>query len=132
MTSTLAYFLPFLRAIMRLAAIREVMPCPSRSFATSSSLSGVFWGSFSWPWPSLLGIVVGISARGLIGTVQSLLRDDVQPTLRSARQTVDSIRGTTSFVAETAVAPVIRVYGIFSGVRRFLSVLVGFRKRRSR
>jgi hypothetical protein len=80
----------------------------------------------------VLGIVVGISARGLIGTVQSLLRDDVQPTLRSARQTVDSIRGTTSFVADTAVAPVIRVYGIFSGVRRFLSVLIGFGKRRSR
>ena len=80
----------------------------------------------------VLGIVVGVSARGLIGTVQSLLRDDVQPTLRSARQTVDSIRGTTSFVADTAVAPVIRVYGIFSGVRRFLSVLMGFGKRRSR
>jgi hypothetical protein len=80
----------------------------------------------------VLGIVVGVSARGLIGTVQSLLRDDVQPTLRSARQTVDSIRGTTSFVADTAVAPVIRVYGVFSGVRRFLSVLVGFGKRRSR
>ena len=80
----------------------------------------------------VLGIVVGISARGLIGTVQSLIQDDVQPTLRSARQTVDSIRGTTSFVADTAVAPIIRVYGIVSGVRRFLSVLTGFRKRRSR
>jgi hypothetical protein len=80
----------------------------------------------------VLGIVVGISARGLIGTVQGLIQDDVQPTLRSARQTVDSIRGTTSFVAETAVAPIIRVYGIVSGVRRFLSVLIGFGKRRSR
>ncbi len=80
----------------------------------------------------VLGIVVGLSARRLIVTVRSLLRDDVQPTLRSARQTVDSIRGTTSFVADTAVAPVIRVYGIFSGVRRFLSVLLGFKKRRSR
>jgi hypothetical protein len=80
----------------------------------------------------VLGIVVGISARGLIGTVQSLIQDDVQPTLRSARQTVDSIRGTTSFVADTAVAPIIRVYGIVSGVRRFLSVLIGFGKRRSR
>jgi hypothetical protein len=80
----------------------------------------------------VLGIVVGLSARALIGTVQSLLQDDVQPTLRSARQTVDRIQGTTSFVADTAVAPVIRVYGIFSGVRRFLSVLIGFGKRRSR
>ena len=80
----------------------------------------------------VLGIVVGVSARGLIATVQNLLRDDVQPAVRSARQTVDSIRGTTSFVADTAVAPVIRVYGIFSGVRRFLSVLMGFGKRRSR
>jgi hypothetical protein len=79
----------------------------------------------------VLGIVVGVAAKSLIGTVQSLIRDDVQPTLRSARQTVDSVRGTTSFVADTAVAPVIRVYGVVSGVRRFLSVLSGFRKRRS-
>ena len=80
----------------------------------------------------VLGLVVGLSARRLIVTARSLLRDDVQPTLRSARQTVDSVRGATSFVADTAVAPVIRVYGIFSGVRRFLSVLLGFKKRRSR
>jgi hypothetical protein len=80
----------------------------------------------------VLGLVVGLSARSLIATVRGVLRDDVQPTLRSARQTADSIRGTTSFVADTAVAPVIRVYGIFSGVRRFLSVLMGFKKRRSR
>jgi hypothetical protein len=45
---------------------------------------------------------------------------------------VDSIRGTTSFVADTAVAPVIRLYGIVSGIRRFLSVLTGFGKRRGR
>ena len=77
-------------------------------------------------------LVVGVAAKGLIGTVQSLIRDDVQPTLRSARQTVDGIRGTTSFVADTAVAPVIRVYGAVSGARRFLSVLSGFKKRRGR
>lgn len=75
-------------------------------------------------------LVLGVAAKGLIGTVQGLIRDDVQPTLRSARHTVDSIRGTTSFVADTAVAPVIRVYGAVSGVRRFLSVLGGFRRRR--
>ena len=79
----------------------------------------------------ILTVVVGLTARGLMSSVQSLLRDDVQPTLRSARQTVDSIRGTTSFVSETAVAPVIRVYGVVSGVRRFMSVLGGFKKRRS-
>ena len=79
----------------------------------------------------VLTVVVGLTARGLMSTVQTLLRDDLQPTLRSARQTMDSIRGTTSFVSETAVAPVIRVYGVVSGVRRFMSVLGGFRKRRS-
>jgi hypothetical protein len=80
----------------------------------------------------VLALVLGVAAKGLIGTVQALIRDDVQPTLRSARQAVDSIRGTTSFVADTAVAPVIRVYGMVSGVRRFLSVLSGFKKRRGR
>src|SRR4030042_6638687 len=71
----------------------------------------------------VLALVVGVAAKGLISTLQALIRDDVQPTLRSARQTVDSIRGTPSFVADTAVAPVIRVYGMASGVRRFLGVL---------
>jgi len=80
----------------------------------------------------VLAVVLGVTARGLMATVQTLLRDDVQPTLRSARQTIESIRGTTSFVSETAVAPVIRVYGIVSGVRRFTSVLGGFRKRQGR
>lgn len=79
----------------------------------------------------VMALVLGVAARGLMATVQSVLHDDVQPAIRSARQTVDSIRGTTSFVADTAVAPVIRVYGVVSGVRRFMSVLGGFRKRRS-
>ena len=78
----------------------------------------------------VLAIVVGLTARGLMATIRRLLEEDLQPAISSVRQTVDSIRGTTSFVADTAVAPVIRVYGIVSGVRRFTSVLGGFRKRR--
>ena len=78
----------------------------------------------------VLAIVLGLTARGLMATIRTLLEEDLQPAIRSARQTVDSIRGTTSFVADTAVAPVIRVYGIVSGARRFTSTLGGFRKRR--
>lgn len=77
-----------------------------------------------------LALVVGIGARSLIGTVRTLIEEDVQPTLQSARQTMDKVRGTTSFVSETAVAPVIRVYGVVSGIRRFMSVLGGLGKRR--
>jgi hypothetical protein len=79
----------------------------------------------------VVALVVGIGAWSLISTVRTMLQEDVQPTLRSARQTMDGIRGTSSFLSETAVAPVIRVYGIASGIRRFASLLGGLRKRRS-
>lgn len=70
-------------------------------------------------------IVVGLATRTLLSTVQTLLRGEVTPLLDSARQSLDNIRGTTAFIGQTAVSPIIRVYGIFAGAKRMAGVLSG-------
>jgi hypothetical protein len=77
-------------------------------------------------------VVLGLAARGLLGTVQTLLRGEVTPLLDSVRETVQSARGTTAFIGETAVAPVIRVYSVVAGARRAMGVLSGLAGRRGR
>ena len=56
-----------------------------------------------------------------IATLRAL-RSSLQPALEGLREAVDSVRGTTAFLSETAVSPVFRVYRIFAGGRRFLRV----------
>ena len=75
-------------------------------------------------------IVVGFAARGLIAVAKDVLKGQLSPTLDSARQVVDDIRGTTSFIADTAVSPIIRLYGLINGVKRGIVALAGFGRRR--
>ena len=77
-------------------------------------------------------VVLGIAIRALLGGIQSLLRDEATPLLHSGRQTLGRIQGTATFVSETAASPIIRVYGVVAGTRRFLGVLSGVAGRRSR
>ena len=75
-------------------------------------------------------VVLAVAARMLIVTANGVLKTEVTPLLQSARQTVDNVRGTATFIADTAVSPIIRVYSMFSGIVRFLSVLAGLGRRR--
>jgi hypothetical protein len=77
-------------------------------------------------------VVLGLSARALLKTVQSTLTDDLKPLLDSVRQSVSTVQGTTAFIGENAVAPVVRAYGIVAGVRRALGVLSGVIGRKDR
>ena len=77
-------------------------------------------------------LAVGLATRSLIGTLQTLLQGEVTPILESARQSLDNVRGTTNFVASTAVSPIIRVYGVIAGARRVIGVLTGLTGRRGR
>lgn len=74
-------------------------------------------------------LVVGLSARGLISVARSMLQQQLSPTLDSARQAVDNVRGATAFVTDTAVSPIIRLYGLFTGLRRGLMSLLGLTRR---
>ncbi len=76
-------------------------------------------------------LVIGVVLVVLILEVRSLvrlLRDEIKPILTSADETVRTVRGTTTFVSETFVSPMIRATGFMSGVAQALRILT----RRSR
>ena len=77
-------------------------------------------------------VVLGIAIRALLSGIQSLLRDEATPLLHSGRETIGRIKGTATFVSETAASPIIRAYGLVAGTRRFLGVLSGVAGRRNR
>ena len=74
-------------------------------------------------------LVLFFSVKGLISGVQGILREQVTPALNAVKETAQSVRGTTEFVSQTAVRPIVKTYGMAAGVRRGLTVLAGLRRR---
>ena len=67
---------------------------------------------------------------GVRGSIRSLLEDPVRPTLEEVRKTAQNVRGTSEFVADNAIHPVIRVVAAARGIRRGISSITGIRSRR--
>jgi hypothetical protein len=59
-----------------------------------------------------------------------LLRDEVQPILESLNDTAGTVRGTTRFVSDSVVSPVIEVAGYAAAVRATLSAILGGSRRK--
>ncbi len=77
-------------------------------------------------------LVIGVVLIILVLEVRSLarlLRDEIKPILNSADETVRTVRGTTTFVSDTFVKPLVRVSSFATGVAQVLRVLV--RRKRS-
>ena len=74
-------------------------------------------------------VVVGLTTKGLIKNVNGLINESVKPTLTSVQDVANTFRGTTEFVGRTTVAPIAKVYGMFSGVKKGASVHSGLKKR---
>lgn len=68
--------------------------------------------------------------RGIRGSIRDLLEDPVRPTLEEVRKTAQNVRGTTEFVADNAVSPVIRVVAAARGIRRGITSITSIRSRR--
>ena len=73
---------------------------------------------------AVLGIIQGL----VLLMLAVLLYRKLAPLLDSARLTINNIQGTTAFVAETAVSPLIRVIGFIIGVRAVTGRLGKFMK----
>jgi len=73
----------------------------------------------------IMTIVLGLLTRALLKKTSDLLDDGVKPLLGTARQTAENVKGTTSYMSEAAVTPIIRAYGVVAGVRRAAGVLAG-------
>lgn len=78
---------------------------------------------------SIIAIVVLLYARAVLGNLNRTVRTNLQPTLDGLRESAENIRSASAFVSDYAVKPVIRVYSIIAGVRRFLGVLTGVFRR---
>lgn len=71
-------------------------------------------------------LVIGVMLLVLIWELRSLaklLREEIKPILDSADETARTVRGTTVFVSETFVSPVVRVSSFFAGVGQALRIL---------
>ena len=73
----------------------------------------------------VMTIVLGLLVRALLRKSSTLLDDNVKPLLGSAKETADRVKGTTTFVSNAAVTPIIRTYGVVAGVRRAVGVIGG-------
>ena len=73
----------------------------------------------------VITLVLGLLLRALLKKSMSLVDDSVRPLLDSAKSTADNVKGTSAFVSQSAVSPIIRTYGVVAGVRRAAGVLAG-------
>ena len=84
---------------------------------------------------ALVTVIIGLFLAILIFQLQSLialLRSEIRPILDSANQTVSTVRGTTTFVSDTVVTPVITVASYLAAARQMVRMLVGRPSRQNR
>jgi NADH:ubiquinone oxidoreductase subunit K len=75
-------------------------------------------------------LIIGVALIVLLlqlASLINLLQNEIRPILRSATETVDSLRGTTNFLGETVVEPVIKLNGYLASLRRVLE-LIGLKR----
>lgn len=70
--------------------------------------------------------------RGLLGDVRVVMNEDMRPIIATSRESINNVTGTTRFLSDTIVQPIIRLYGIINGFRRGLSVFLGLTRRRKK
>jgi amino acid permease len=76
-------------------------------------------------------LVVGVALIVLLVQLASLInlvQNELEPILESTRETINSLRGTTEFLGESVVEPVIKVNSYLASVRRVLE-LIGIGRR---
>ena len=62
-----------------------------------------------------------------IASLMNLLQNEVKPILQSTSETVNTLRGTTEFLSENLVEPVIKLNSYLAGLRKFFD-LFGIKK----
>ena len=80
---------------------------------------------------ALESLVIGVALIILIVQLASLinlLQNEVKPILHATSETVNTLRGTTEFLGENLVEPVIKLSGYMAGMNRMLE-LMGIRKK---
>jgi hypothetical protein len=66
-------------------------------------------------------VVLVIQIAGLI----NLLQNEVKPILESTSETVNTLRGTTEFLSENLIEPVIKLNSYLAGLKKFFDLFGG-------
>ncbi len=75
-------------------------------------------------------LIIGVALVVLIiqlATLINLLQNELKPILHSTSETVNTLRGTTEFLSENLVEPVIKLNSSLAGLRRLFEIF-GVRK----
>ena len=80
---------------------------------------------------ALESLVIGVALIILIiqlASLINLLQNEVRPILTATNETVNTLRGTTEFLGENMVEPVIKLNSYLAGMNRVIE-LIGFKKK---
>lgn len=83
---------------------------------------------------ALVTTIIGLFLIILIFQLQSLialLRDEIRPILDSANQTAGTVRGTTTFLSDAVIKPMINVVSVASAVGQTVRTLTGGKRRKN-
>lgn len=75
---------------------------------------------------ALESLVIGVALIVLIVQISSLvnlLQNEVRPMLEATNETINTLRGTTTFLGENLVEPVIKLNSYLAGLRRLLDMI---------
>ena len=72
----------------------------------------------------LFGIILMVMLVMLVRLVNTV-EFEIKPILEQTNETIGTVRGTTKFVSQNVVNPVVKATGYMAGVRRGLKVLFG-------
>ena len=60
-----------------------------------------------------------------LAVLLNLLQNEIRPILKTTRETITTLKGTSAFLSEHAVQPVIRISSLTAGVKKLFE-LIGF------
>jgi hypothetical protein len=80
-------------------------------------------GTISFLLIILVTAISGLMSWSILGRIRRILKENVQPTTANIRETTQNLKGTVSYISDTAVKPVVTVYGVAAGARRFVGVV---------
>lgn len=80
---------------------------------------------------ALESLVIGIVLVILViqvSTLVNLVQNEIKPILQSTTETVNTLKGTTQFLSQNLVGPVIKVNSYTAGIKRLLNLVNILRK----
>jgi hypothetical protein len=71
-----------------------------------------------------VGAILFIALTAILAFIAFMIRDNIVPALQKVDDTVKTVRGTTTFVSESVVSPIIKVAGAAAGAKAMVQTLV--------